>query len=750
MTEEEDSVHIDHMKTHVIPIQPAGIWQSRTFLEKLLLFFAFTLLSILVLVTALAIQGWKASYIVQINHCNKETCVSPTCVQAAASVLTSMNLSVDPCQDFYQYACGGWVESNPIPDGKSTWGTFQKLGQQNQLVMKAVLERPNYAKCGAEEKAQKFYKSCMDGNDTLEKLGAGPLQDLLVKVGGWSVSSSNFSLSKWKFQTQLQVLHNDYNMGGFFTWAVGEDDRNSTRHIIQIDQGGLTLPKDYYLNNTYANVVEAYLNYMTQVGMLLGAGNETRTREMMKNVIEFETEIAKVTIASEDRRDDEKMYHAMNISSLQTLIAEVSWYEYFNNAFNRVNHTLKNGDIVVVYAPEYLGNLSKILHNKKASDEGKRVLNNYMVWHTVKSMTCCLSKAFRDAEKILRKAILGTDGTEESWRTCVGDTNNNLGFALGAMFIREAFHTESRPMAQIMIEDIRKAFQENLNNLAWMDNETRKLASEKAAATTDMIGYPDFILKPDELEKKYANLDINETDYFGNVLRVSQFTLRKNLLKLDEPVNKTKWGMTPPTVNAYYTPTSNQMVIPAGILQQPFFDPKYPKSINYGAIGVVMGHELTHGFDDQGREYDKFGNLNQWWNNETINKFKKQAECIVNQYSSFKIDGETLNGKQTLGENIADNGGLKAAFHAYRNLQTKDMYLPGVNVSHDQLFFISFAQVWCSASLKESLVLQIQNDPHVPAPLRVQGPLSNLQEFSEAFKCPIKTPMNPPKKCTVW
>jgi endothelin-converting enzyme len=361
-----------------------------------------------------------------------------------------------------------------------------------------------------------------------------------------------------------------------------------------------------------------------------------------------------------------------------------------------------------------------------------------------------VSKVFRDAEKILRKAILGSDGTEEMWRTCVTEANNNMGFAVGAMFIREAFHSGAKPLAQAMIEEIRTAFQDNLWNLKWMDNETRTLAGEKAAAITDMIGYPEFILKPDQLDKKYNTLEISENDYFGNNIRVSQFSLTKNLEKLNEPVNKTKWGMTPPTVNAYYTPTSNQMVIPAGILQWPFFDPDIPKSINFGAIGVVMGHELTHGFDDQGREYDKTGNMKQWWQNSTIELFKSQADCVVRQYSAFKIDGETVNGNTTLGENIADNGGLKAAFHAYQKFSATDPPLPGLNLTQDQLFFLSFAQVWCSSNLKETLVLQIQNDPHVPAPLRVQGPLSNLPEFSRTYDCPLGSPMNPVKKCIVW
>lgn len=265
------------------------------------------------------------------------------------------------------------------------------------------------------------------------------------------------------------------------------------------------------------------------------------------------------------------------------------------------------------------------------------------------------------------------------------------------MFVREVFHGEAKPLAEEMIDEVRRAFKNNLPHLDWMDKETRKLAEEKADAISDMIGFPDYILNAKELDKKYHDLNITSKDYFQNNVRVYMFNLKKNLEKLSQPVNRTRWGMTPPTVNAYYTPTKNQIVFPAGILQLPFYDRGNPKSLNFGAIGVVMGHELTHAFDDQGREYDKEGNMHQWWNNETIAKFKNRTKCFEKQYGSYKINGRNLNGLQTLGENIADNGGLKAAFHAYVNLKNLEptdlMTLPGINMTHRQLFFVSFAQV---------------------------------------------------------
>lgn len=322
-------------------------------------------------------------------------------------------------------------------------------------------------------------------------------------------------------------------------------------------------------------------------------------------------------------------------------------------------------------------------------------MNNYLMWQTVRVFTSCLSKSFREAYKGLRKALIGSDGGEEPWRYCVTDTNNVIGFAIGAMFVREVFHGESKPQAEEMINDVRSAFKRNLNNLKWMDGETRKLAEEKADAISDMIGFPDYILNADQLDEKYKELKINSKEYFNNNINVNKFILKKNLERLDKPVNKTAWGMTPPTVNAYYTPSKNQIVFPAGILQIPFYDINNPKSLNFGAMGVVMGHELTHAFDDHGREYDKNGNLHRWWNETTIERFKERTDCFAKQYGDYEINGKKINGKQTLGENIADNGGLKAAYHAYtkNNIERDKLLLPGINMTHRQLFFVSFAQV---------------------------------------------------------
>ncbi|XP_006624144.1 endothelin-converting enzyme homolog isoform X1 [Apis dorsata] len=753
-----NSEGISTSATHIRYNSGISLWRARSALERCLFIVCAGLL-LMVMMLSIVISsknGWDEAQILHVtSHGENGThCLTEHCITIAASIINSIDRSVDPCDDFYEYACGGWIKKNPIPDGNSMWGTFDKFEQENQLIVKNVLEKPLVEmKSKAEKKAKYYFLSCMDANDTIETLGAKPMLDLLDTIGGWNVSGK-FNISEWSLQNSMHILQNVYNMDGLFTWAVNEDDRNSSRHIIQIDQGGLTLPTvDDYLNITeHGKVLAAYLEYMTKIGELLG-GEKNSTRKQMQDVIQFETKLARIMTLPENRRDKEKLYNLMSLNELQRKAPFMSWVDYFKNATRIINKKINDKMMIVNFAPEYFIKLSDLVLDYNKTNEGKVVLNNYLVWQTVKSLTTCLSKPFRDAYKGLRKALIGLEGQEQQWRYCVSDTHNAMGFAIGAMFVREVFHGKSKPMAEKMIDQIRKAFTKNLKNLDWMDPKTRRAAEEKANAITDMVGFPNFILNPNELDERYKDLTINQNEYFQNNIRVNKYNLRKNLEKLDQPVNKTTWIMTPPTVNAYYWPTKNQMVFPAGILQSPFYDMENPNSLNYGGIGVVMGHELTHAFDDQGREYDLHGNLNHWWNNATIERFKNRTECFVEQYSNFEINGRHVNGLQTLGENIADNGGLKAAYHAYLSIPKsyKDQLpLPGLNLTHRQLFFLNFAQVWCSAIMSEAVALQIEKDAHCPSKFRVIGSLSNLPEFATEFNCPEGSRMNPVHKCEVW
>ncbi|XP_036335141.1 neprilysin-3 isoform X3 [Rhagoletis pomonella] len=737
-------------------------WRTRSKVEEGLLIVTLILSVIIsaLLIVIITSKSDKSGCILHIEphiKANEVPCLNEHCIFAANEILRSIDRRIDPCDDFYAYACNNWIRNNPIPEGKSTWGTFGKLEQMNQLIIRNILEKPlKEYKSEAEKKAKIYYESCLDKEEEMEKLGAKPMVDLLWKIGGWNVTKSGFNIEKWNLAHTLKILQNKYNFNCLFAWAVGEDDKNSSRHAIQIDQGGLTLPTpDYYNNKTeiHRRVLDGYIEYMTKVCVLLGAV-ESDARRQMEAVIAFESKLANISMPLEERRNEEAMYHPMNLVDLEKIAPFLNWTEHFGDAMLLVNRRITQDEIVIVYAPDFLKKLSAIIIEMEKTIEGKITLNNYLVWQAVRTLTSCLSKPFRDAYKSVRKALMGSDGGEEIWRYCVADTNNVIGFAVGAIFVRQAFHGGSKPEAEQMINEIREAFKENLHNLTWMDRGTRERAIDKANAITDMIGFPDYILNPKELDKKYEDLKIVPNKYFENNIQVAMYNLRTNLEKLDQPVNKTHWGMTPQMVNAYYTPTKNQIVFPAGILQSPFYDTNNPKSLNFGAMGVVMGHELTHAFDDQGREYDKFGNIHRWWDNKSIERFNEKTECIERQYGNYKMNGRTLNGKQTLGENIADNGGLKAAYHAFlKSEATKDadiLKLPGLNLTHKQLFFVSFAQVWCSSTTNETSILQMEKDAHAPSPYRVIGTLSNTFEFADAFNCKANSKMNQNKKCVVW
>ncbi|KAI1283087.1 Endothelin-converting enzyme 1 [Halotydeus destructor] len=690
------------------------------------------------------------------SHDHKEHCLTPACVTVAAAIINAMDVTVDPCQDFYKYSCGGWIKTNPLPDGKTIWGSFNKLWQENQLTMKNVLESQdtNSTSSVAEIKAKTYYHSCLDKDGVIEARGAQPLIDFLHEIGGWNISD-DFEVDRFDYEERVSILHNQYNRGGgLFNWAVGVDEKNSSKYVIQLDQGGLTLPnRDYYLNRTEnQKILDAYLEFMAAIGELLGA-DFNETKEQMAQVIDFETRLANITIPAEEKRDDEQQYHKMTLNELNDLAPALNWVTYFGSAFEPFNYSVNEHHELVVFSPNYISNLSSIILEYNSTRHGREILSNYFGWTVVQSLTSTLSRPFREASRRLRKELMGSESSDTKWRFCVTDTNSVVGFALGAMFVKQVFKGDSKVQAELMIKEIKTAFEDNLPNLEWMDEETRMNAQKKAEAITNMIGFPDFILNHEALDLKYEGLEFNETTYFENNIQVNMFLLAKNIGKMGKPTNVTEWEMTPPAVNAYYAPTKNQIVFPAGILQAPFYDAKYPKSLNFGAMGVVMGHELVHAFDDQGREYDEKGNLKPWWQNATVEEFKNKINCFSEQYTKYDINGDHINGKQTLGENIADNGGLKAAFRAYEDwseTHETELPLPGLNLTNKQLFFIGFSQVWCSISTHEEIKLQLKNDPHSPGMYRVIGTLSNSKVFSEHFSCPAGSPMNPVNKCDVW
>nr|XP_061811873.1 endothelin-converting enzyme 2-like isoform X1 [Nerophis lumbriciformis] len=672
-------------------------------------------------------------------------CLSEACVTVASQMVEAMDRGADPCRDFYQFACGGWMRKNPLPDGRSRWSTFNSIWEQNQALLKHLLENATFnGTSEAEKKTQSYYLSCLN-TQKIQELGAQPLVDLIAKVGGWNLTGP---WDKDNFMEVLKAVSGPYHAQPFFSVGVSTDPKNSNSNVIQVDQAGLFLPsRDYYLNKT-ANekVLLAYLDYMVELGSLLG-GSPASTPVQMRQLLDFETQLANITVPQDQRRDEEKIYHKVTIAELQALAPAVDWLDLLSSCLSPLE--LNDSEAVVLYAKEYLQQVSQLINKTDNS-----LLNNYMMWTLVQKNVASLDQRFENAQDKLLESLYGTKKScTPRWQTCIGNTDDTLGFALGALFVKATFDKHSKDIAEEMIEEIRAAFKRALERLDWMDDDTRRAAKEKADSIYDMIGFPEFILDPKELDDVYDGYEVSEESFFQNMLNFYNFSSRVMADQLRKTPNKDQWSMTPPTVNAYYMPTKNGIVFPAGILQAPFYARDHPKALNFGGIGVVMGHELTHAFDDQGREYDKEGNLKPWWRNSSVDAFRQRTECMVEQYDSYAVNSERVNGKQTLGENIADNGGLKAAYNAYQMWIRKngeEKRLPAVNLTNEQLFFVGFAQVWCSVRTPESAHEGLVTDPHSPPRYRVIGTLSNSAEFSRHFGCPVGTPMNTGRRCEVW
>uniref|UniRef100_A0A8D2PVV6 endothelin-converting enzyme 1 n=1 Tax=Zosterops lateralis melanops TaxID=1220523 RepID=A0A8D2PVV6_ZOSLA len=671
------------------------------------------------------------------------TCLTDACVRVASKILEALDTEMDPCQDFYQYSCGGWIKRNPLPNGRSKWSTFNSIWDQNQAIMKHLLENATFnSSSEAERKTQRYYLSCLK-EQRIEELGSQPLMELIDKIGGWNITGS---WNQTSFMEVLKSVSGTYRATPFFTVYVGADSKSSNSNIIQVDQSGLFLPsRDYYLNKT-ANerVLAAYLDYMVELGTLLG-GTPEPTRLQMQQVLDFETQLANITVPQAERRDDEKIYHKMSIAELQLLAPAVDWLDYLSYALAPLE--LTDTEPVVVYGDTYLQQVSDLIN-----DTDRSILNNYLIWNLVQKTASSLDQRFETAQERLLETLYGTrKSCTPRWQTCISNTDDTLGFALGSLFVKATFDRDSKAIAEEMISEIRAAFELSLDQLDWMDEKTRQAAKEKADAIYDMIGFPDFILDNKELDDVYDG--VSEDSFFQNMLNFYNFSAKVMADQLRKPPNRDQWSMTPQTVNAYYLPTKNGIVFPAGILQAPFYARNHPKALNFGGIGVVMGHELTHAFDDQGREYDKEGNLRPWWQNSSLEAFKNRTACMTEQYGRYTVHSEKVNGRQTLGENIADNGGLKAAYNAYKSWLQKngeEKRLPALGLTNHQLFFVGFAQVWCSVRTPESSHEGLVTDPHSPDKYRVIGTLSNSRDFVEHFGCPLGSPMNPGKHCEVW
>ncbi|XP_069771401.1 membrane metallo-endopeptidase-like 1 isoform X1 [Narcine bancroftii] len=734
--------------------------KSWTFVEitlsVLLLLMTSTVIALVVLYTTQRDKQFSSS--------SNNVCMTAGCVAAAARLIQKMDPSVSPCEDFYKYACGGWLNRNIIPETSSRYSIFDILRDELEIILKGVLERTDDRDRDAFKKAKQLYKSCI--NDTLiAERDSEPLLSLLDALGGWPVATPDWNVMKepgWSLETILPQLNANYNKRVIMDMFVWTDDRDSSRHIIYIDQPSLGMPsRDYYFRDgNYKRVREAYLQFMIAVAEMIREDrnitrNDSFVEEEMMKVLELETEMANATAAPEERHDVTQIYNKMTLSQLQIRfdLHGFNWMQFIQGVMSSVDIEVHPEEEVVVYGTPYLQNLKYILPKYS-----KSTLQNYLVWRLIIDRVSNLSRRYKDSRANYRKALYGTTVEEARWRECASYINANMENAVGALYVREAFAGESKRMVKDLIDKIREVFIETLDDLEWMDPASKQKAQEKAMAIKEQIGYPDYILEEDNprLDQEYVHLNFSESKYFENILENLRAGAQKSLRKLREQVKQDVWIIGAAVVNAFYSPNRNQIVFPAGILQPPFFSKHQLQALNFGGIGMVIGHEITHGFDDNGRNYDKDGNMYDWWSNFSATHFKDQTGCMVHQYGNYTWDlagGQNVSGISTLGENIADNGGVRQAYKAYLKwvkLEGEEIKLPGLNLTHKQLFFLNFAQVWCGLYRPEYASQAIKTDVHTPLKFRVIGSLQNFEAFAEAFQCSRGNVMHPVKKCRVW
>ena len=658
--------------------------------------------------------------------------VAPSTPSIAADVLSSMDRKADPCADFYRYACGGWIDTTKLPADQNRWArSFSVIHEHNRELVREVLEKAaaDPGQPTTERgKIGRFYAACMD-EAAIEKAGAEPLKPILAKVAAVNGPAAILALTG--------ELHRD-NVDAFFGTGVLPDFKNPGVDIAFLAQGGLGLPdRDYYLSDDpkQKEILGAYEQHVGRMLALLGASAEDAAADA-RRVVAFETELAKASRTRTEMRDLEHLYHKIDRAGLQKLTPELPWQRYFDGL---------GGPAIVdinVATPEFFEALAKQIPAADAA-----TLRAYLTWQVVNAAAERLSRPFVDENFAFYGATLaGQQEIEPRWKRCVDATQGALGQAVGKVYVEDNFPGTSKQVALEMIGDIESAFESNLPKLAWMDDATRARAREKKAAIQNKIGYPDEW-------RDYSKLAIGGDGYFADEVAATAFETDRQLAKVGKPVDRGEWRMTPQTVNASYNPLLNDISFPAGILQPPFFNKDFPAAMNYGGIGAVVGHELTHGFDDQGRKFDPSGSMHEWWAPEVSAKFEARAKCVSDAYSAFEVEpGLHVNGELTLGENIADLGGVKEAYQAYKGWEarhgTPEPAVPGL--TNDQLFFVAFGQVWCSLTTPEAARMRIKVDPHSPPQFRAVGPLINNPAFAAAFQCAPGTPMNPAERCEVW
>jgi putative endopeptidase len=644
--------------------------------------------------------------------------------------------SLDPntaaCTDFYQYANGGWMAANPVPAAYSSWGVANLLDERNREMLHEILEaaakNTKAVKGSSEQKVGDYYATCMD-ETTIEAQGLKPLDEELARIAKVSDQKS--------LQEEITHLHS-IGVNVLFVAGSTQDFKNSAEVTADIDQGGLGLPdRDYYLkaDDKSKSIREAYVSHVAKMFELMG-DDATKAAAETQTVMALETKLAEASMTRVERREPANLYHRMTVAQLHDLAGGFDWPTYFKNLGVPANTDVN------VESPGFFKAVNQQLSSVPMAD-----WQTYLRWHLLNGSAATLSAKFVDEDFNFKgKTLQGSKENLPRWKRCVAGTDRVLGEALGEVYVKKAFPPAAKARALEMVRNLEAALKTDITTLSWMSEPTRKQAIVKLDAFLNKIGYPDKW-------RDYSSLKVDRSSYVNNRFRAGAFGKRRELNKIGKPVDKTEWGMSPPTVNAYYNPQINEIVFPAGILQPPFFDAEADDAFNYGGMGSVIGHEMTHGFDDEGSQFDSTGNLANWWTDADKKEFTARAECVIDQFNQFEVEkGLNENGKLVAGESIADLGGLVVAYAAFQKAmegkprQTIDGFTPA------QRFFLGYARGWATNMRPELKRLLVNIDPHPLAKFRVNGPLANMPQFAAAFQCKASDAMvrEETKRCVIW
>jgi len=646
--------------------------------------------------------------------------------------LDTIDKTVDPCVDFYQYACGNWIKNSEIPPDQSQWVSFVELNERNKDIERGILEKAaagGASRDAVDQRIGDLYGSCMD-EKAVDAKGIAPLKPELDRVAAVQDKAA-----------LIDELAHLYLVGGnsLFSFYSASDLHNADQVIAYIDQGGLSLPdRDYYIKDDpkMKEMRQHLVEYVTQSFTLAGQTPQ-QAADAAQTVLRIETALAKASMDRTARRDPKNRDHKMSRDDAVALGPNFYLNRYFTAvgapSFSQLNVT----------NPDFFKQVNGVLESESLDS-----LKTYVSWHVLNAAAPWLSQPFVEANFKYQQNLTGQKEIQARWKRCVNLTDRELGEALGQRYVDVTFGPEGKQRMLKMVDALEKSLAEDIHDLSWMSDETKKQAKVKLDAIRNKIGYPDVY-------RDYSSVVIKSDDLLGNVARANTFESKRDVAKIDKPLDRKEWGMTPPTVNAYYSSSFNEIVFPAGILQPPFFDKAMDDSVNFGGIGLVIGHELTHGFDDQGRKFDPQGNLHDWWTEQDGKEFEKRASCVSDEYSTFvAVDDLKVNGKLTLGENTADNGGARIALAALEHMIADDKtgkegrkidgYTP------EQRFFLGFARVWCEKRRPEVARVRVLTDPHSPGKYRVDGVVQNMPEFQKAWGCKAGQPMVAENACHVW